>query len=162
MVSSGSKGYLKFQEGPRRTFTKRGKVVYKSNYCKHLEVFRLSSIERRTERYKILYIWKSVNNLVPHLGINWKERALVREGKMVEIPTITAKLDLTKTMKRQSLRHRRSFFFNLLSKEVRMLNGIVDQFKCKLDNFLKNHPDQPHVEGCIPDAVYLDGVMSNL
>ena len=120
--------------------------MYKLNYCKHLEVFRLLSIERRTERYKILYIWKSVNNLVPHLGINWKERALVREGKMVEIPTIMAKLDLTKTIKRQSLRHRRSFFFNLLSEEVRMLNGTVDQFKCKLDNFLKNHPDQPHVE----------------
>ena len=41
-----------------------------------------------------------------------------------------------------------------------MLNGTVDQFKWKLDNFLKNHPDQPHVEGCILDAVYLDGVRS--
>ena len=105
-----------------RTFTKRGKVVYKLNYCKHLEVFRLSSIERRTERYKILYIWKSVNNLVPHLGINWKERALVRGEHMVKIPTIRAKLDLTKTIKIQLLRHHRSFLFNLLPEEVRVLN----------------------------------------
>ena len=89
-------------------------------------------------------------------------KGISQRRKMVEIPTITAKLDLTKTIKRQSLRHCRCFFFNLLSEEVRMLNGTVDQFKCKLDNFLKNHPDQPHVEGCIPDAVYLDGVMSNL
>ena len=41
-----------------------------------------------------------------------------------------------------------------------MLNGTVDHFKCKLDNFLKNHLDQPHVEGCLLDAVYLDGVRS--
>ena len=94
------------------TFTKRGKVVYKLNYCKHLEVFRLSSIERRTERYKISYIWKSVNNLVPSLGMNWKEMALVRGGKMVEIPKIMAKLESTKTTKRQLLRHYRSFLFN--------------------------------------------------
>ena len=74
-----------------------------------MEVFRLSSIERRTERYKILYIWKSVNNLVTSLGINWKKMALARGGKMVEIPKITAKLDLTKTIKREMLRHYRSF-----------------------------------------------------
>ena len=96
--------------------------MYKLNFCAHLEVFRLLSIERKTERYKILYIWKSVNNLVPSLGINWKERALVRGGNMVEIPTIRAKLDLTKTIKRQSLRHHRSFLFNLLPEEVRVLN----------------------------------------
>ena len=41
-----------------------------------------------------------------------------------------------------------------------MLNGTVDQFECKLDNFLKSHLDQPYVEGCILDAVYLDGVRS--
>ena len=116
------KGDLKFQEGPLRTFTKRGKGMYKLNYCTHLEVFRLSSIERRTERYKILYIWKSVNNLVPSLGIKWKERTLVRGGNMVEIPTIRAKSDLTKTIKRHLLRHHRSFLFNLLPEEVRVLN----------------------------------------
>ena len=59
---------VKFQEGPLRTFTKRGKGIYELNYWEHLEVFRLLSIERRTERYKILYIWKSVNNLVPLWG----------------------------------------------------------------------------------------------
>ena len=64
----GQKEDVKFQEGLLRTFTKRGKGMYKLNYWEHLEVFRLLSIERRTERYKILYIWKSVNNLVPLLG----------------------------------------------------------------------------------------------
>ena len=47
------KGDLKFQEGLLRTFTKRGKGMYKLNYWEHLEVFRLSSIKRRIERYKI-------------------------------------------------------------------------------------------------------------
>ena len=63
------------------------------------------------------------------LGINWKERALVRGGKIVEIPKIMAKLDSTKTIKRQFLRHYGSFLFNYLSEEVIMLNGTADQFK---------------------------------
>ena len=49
----GQKGDLEFQEGPLRTFTKRGKGMYKLNYWEQLEVFRLLSIERRTERQKI-------------------------------------------------------------------------------------------------------------
>ena len=39
------KGDLKFQEGPLRTFTKRGKGMYKLNYWEHLEVFRLLQLK---------------------------------------------------------------------------------------------------------------------
>ena len=35
------------------------------------------------------------------------------------------------------------------------------QFKNQLDKFLECYPDQPHLEGYIPEAVDLDGTRSN-
>ena len=73
-----------------------GLEVY--NHWERLSMARLSSIQRRHERYKIMYIWKIVNGLVPNFGINWNENS--RRGLMIEIPTLNSKVpDSVKTLR---------------------------------------------------------------
>ena len=51
----GRKGDLRLQQGPLKSYTKRGKGLYNLNYWQRLEIFKLSLLERCTERYKIQY-----------------------------------------------------------------------------------------------------------
>ena len=44
---------------------------------------KLSSIQRRMVRYRIMYIWKVVSGKVPNFGLKWTENSI--RGKMVTI-----------------------------------------------------------------------------
>ena len=57
-------------EKVQRSFTKRVKGLEGLSYWERLEKLNLYSLERRRERYVILYIWKSWYNFVPNLGLN--------------------------------------------------------------------------------------------
>ena len=59
---------LEAQEGPLRRFTERIEGMYGLNYWQRLEKVKLSSINRRVERFRIFYTWKSLNGKVPSLG----------------------------------------------------------------------------------------------
>ena len=54
-----------------RAYTKKAKGMYNLNYWERLKNFKLLSNQRRSERYKIIYIWKSLNGMVPSLGLKW-------------------------------------------------------------------------------------------
>ena len=58
------------------------------NYWERLKVFKLYSIQRRNERYKILYIWKSLNGLVPTLGLEWHQNSSPRYGPILKVDKI--------------------------------------------------------------------------
>ena len=68
----------KLMESPQREFTRRGKAMSGLNYWERLKAFNLSSIQRRVERYRIIYSWKSLNGLgseVEQQGSVWEERS---------------------------------------------------------------------------------------
>ena len=81
-------GDLRYLEGPLRAFTKKGQNLHGKNYWERLKIFQLYSIQRRNERYKILYIWKSLNNMVPLLGLKWNDRCCKRFGPKLEVDKI--------------------------------------------------------------------------
>ena len=56
-------------ESQLRSYTKKAYDTAHLNYWKRLSVFRLSSIQRRVQRYKIFHIWKMRNGLVPDCGL---------------------------------------------------------------------------------------------
>ena len=78
---------LEPQEGPLRAFTRNIKGCYNLNYLERLKLAQISSIQRRTERFRLNYIWKSMRNIVPSLGFEKWEHP--NNGPMIRIPKVT-------------------------------------------------------------------------
>ena len=90
---------LKYMEGPLRAFTRRGIDMKTKNYWDRLKAFKLYSIQRRNERYKVLYIWKSLNGLVPSLGLSWNPISLPRFGPKLTVDKILGPNEHIKNLK---------------------------------------------------------------
>ena len=108
------------------------------------------SLQRRRERYLIIYTWKVLEGLVPNLSSNpIQERSSDRRGRScVEKP-----INRHTSVKIQSLRSN-SFavmgprLFNIMPKFIRDTSGVtVDVFKHRLDKYLSSIPDEPQVRG---------------
>ena len=73
------------QEGPLRQFSKKVKGLWELDYWTRLKKLKMNSIERRVERFRILYTWKSLMGIVPSLGFSIYIHP--KKGKMIrEIP----------------------------------------------------------------------------
>ena len=122
------------------------------NYWERLEIMKLSSIQRRHERYRIVYLWKILERMVPNYGIvwTWSERG----GRKLQIPKSTyVHSAAARNMRDQSLIVHGGRIFNLLPRHIRDYTGTKETFKKILDEFLKEIPDQPLCEGLSPEAV---------
>ena len=61
------KGDIQLIEDVRKVFAR--KIPHKGqDYWERLRTLRLYSLERRRERYRIIYIWKMLENLSPNLN----------------------------------------------------------------------------------------------
>ena len=130
-------------EGVQRTFTSKISSIAHLNYWERLKYLKLYSLERRRERYRIIYIWKMINNLVPNFGIGTKY--LSRSGKVCIVRqisrTATHKIG---TICSASLRVRGCQLFNAMPPEIRNLENVkTSVFKQRLDAFLTTIPDTP-------------------
>ena len=50
-------------------YTKLAPEARNLTYSERLKMFAITSLQRRFERYKILYVYKIQNNLVPNCGL---------------------------------------------------------------------------------------------
>jgi hypothetical protein len=57
-------GAVRQLEGVQRTFTARIRGMEELNYWERLRRLGLSSLQRRRERYVILYTWKMITGMV--------------------------------------------------------------------------------------------------
>ena len=55
-------------EKVQRAFTKHISGIRDFSYSKRLETLKLYSLQRRRDRYSIIYVWKIVEGLVPNLS----------------------------------------------------------------------------------------------
>ena len=62
-------GDLEKLEGVLRTYTSKIPAVKHLNYWERLCSLSLNSQQRRMERYKIIYCWKVIENIVPNCGL---------------------------------------------------------------------------------------------
>ena len=138
-------------ESPLRAFTRKGNGMYNLNYWERLEKFKLLSMERRMERYCILYVWKSLYGFVPSLGFSWNN-TVNRRGLQLTIKKVTGSVQSAVTLKYQSLSHYGVQLFNMLPYDLKIFQGTVKQFKSRLDKLLEYYPDQPYMDGYRPDA----------
>ena len=113
---------------------------------------KLSSIQRRHERYKILYVYKIKEGLVPNLDPHplTKESFTLQFNSNPRAGTTCSLLEKKRHPNPAANAHASSFALtasNLWNCLPACISNIskqpLDTFKYKLDKFLDIHPDEP-------------------
>ena len=85
-----TKGDIQNLEKTQRSFVRRIKGMSQDSYWEQLKTLKLFSIERRRERYIIMYVWYILEGIVPNLseedGITSKDH--IRLGRKCVVPTV--------------------------------------------------------------------------
>ena len=136
-------------ESPLREFTRRFEGSKSLNYWERLYKYKLFSIQRRNERYKVLYLWKSLHKLVPSMGLHLCDDG--RRGRVIKIPSLSGSIQSIKTLRDKSLPISSAKLYNSLPKYLREFTGEYNIFKNLLDQFLGSIPDQPCVPGLMTE-----------
>ena len=117
------------------------------DYWERLIELNLYSLERRRERYLIIYTWKVINGLSPNMSdinIAIQTRTSARRGLTCNIPSVQrTALQSIQTIKEESFLVNGPKLFNALPRYLRDFTGTLNSFKSKLDAFLKNIPNKP-------------------
>ena len=139
-------------ESVQRSFTIQTEGLEHLNYWERLSKMKLNSVQRRMERYRVIYLWKMTVGLVPNVGISWTISET--RGKMITIPKSKSNYSaIAKNMRDQSISVHGGRIFNLLPHDIRNWSGTKDGFKEKLDMFLSVIPDQPKTQDLNPIPV---------
>ena len=115
------------------------------NYWERLQDLKLTSQERRRERYQVIFIWKLSQNLIKGYNLEFKTdnrrgRLAIEKSSNQHCPTSV------KNARRSSLAVKGVRIFNMLPKELRDINSSkVETFKAGLDDYLSKVPDQPTI-----------------
>ena len=125
-------------------FTKLCPNIRDLSYADRLKAMRLTSIERRFDQYRILYVRKCLLNLVPNCGITVARKAGERNGLKVWI----LNKKYTSCLRNRSFTVRGPELFNSLPKDLRNYEGSMDSFKNHLDSFLELIEDSPRMGLC--------------
>ena len=139
-------------ESSLREFSRKAQGLKDKNYWERLESFNLTSIQRRIERYRILYTWKSLNGLTPTLGLKWSPKVIGRSERILETPMVNGLTEGLKSLRRRTIQHEGAKLVNILPPPLRNFSGKLEIFKCLLDNFLSLVPDEPKTNLLIPNA----------
>ena len=140
-------------EKVQRSFMRHVNGIRDLDYWEQLKTLKLYSLERRRERFQIIYTWSILENLVPNCGtmnnrgemergIKWYNH--IRQGRKCEIPLISR--GKYQNMISSTFHCRGPKLFNCLPKYLRNLTGCSkDHFKLKLDGYLSSVPDEPQL-----------------
>ena len=146
------KGDIQQIEEIQKSFTRKIPLPGREDYWNRLRSLRLYSLERRRERYRIIYIWKILEDLVPNFTVEKdqvKTTTSLRNGRLCVIPSISRAASTRVTSLREgSLCVNGAQLFNMLPKRIRNMTGVeLPEFKKELDAFLATVPDEPQSPG---------------
>ena len=138
-----------------KTYSKRIPEIREENYWKRLLLLKMNSQQRRMERYRILYVWKAFEGIVPDCGIKVRNNQESRFGRSCELPKISNKATQhVISLREQSFQVHGPRLFNSLPKSLRNITKCeIKHFKEKLDQFLTHIPDQPLIGELIPPPI---------
>ena len=137
----------------QKDFLNRIPAIRDMDYWEQLKKLKMLSLQRRLERYRILYTWKVIEGLVPNCGVTVKLEG-GRVGRKCSIPNVNPQARASvKSMRHQTFQIHGPQLFNILPHEIRNITKCeIDEFKMKLDKYLELVPDEPNVRGLIPGA----------
>ena len=141
-------------------FFKKIPALQGMTYWEALEDMKMLSMQRRFERYRIVYIWKILEDFAPNCGITKIEDSEeTRLGRRLKVPVLKGCAKSNK-LKEQAFQINGAKLFNCLPQAVRnqsrkskkqnTLSTGPEDFKTKLDMFLSSVPDQPRIDGLSP------------
>ena len=133
-------------ESVQRTFTSRVGGLQHLNYWERLKELKMTSLQRRRERYYILMMWKILHKVVPNCcDIKFKETT--RHGAVAIIPSLSkTSSSSNQTLYDGSFAVQGPKLWNKVPTEVKAAKSF-DSFKISLSNFLSLIPDNPPVAG---------------
>ena len=142
-------------ENLMKLFTKKISEVSSQNYWQRLQSLKMSSQQRRFERYRIIYIWKILEGKVENCGVLINPGQDTRRGRTCDIPPMARTASArVKTLREQTIQVNGARLFNVLPNKIRQItNCSVLDFKEQLDKYLTHIPDQPMVGGLLPPAI---------
>ena len=149
--SPTAKGDIQKLEMVQRSFIRKIDDVRNLDYWNQLETLKLYSLERRRERYMIIYIWRILEKQVPDFtsGKIYAINEGGRLGRKCNSPLIknNAPSEI-KNIRYACLSVKGPRLFNILPVELRNLKNIsVKAFKRTLDRYLATVPDEPLIPG---------------
>ena len=144
-------GEIQQIEEIQKSFTRKIKSSNRADYWERLKKFDMYSLQRRRERYRIIYVWKILEGLVPNLSgrSELQRKSSLRFGTMCSIPSrITSATSRVQTLRDGSFAFNGPRLFNALPAHIRNLTEIGTlSFKKELDRFLKTVVDEPLCRG---------------
>ena len=115
------------------------------NYRERFKNLKLSSQERRRDRYAVIFIWKIAMGLVQGYQLNFSP-STNRRGRECIVTNVVQNSPTLVRKTRGSLAVKGAKMFNLLPSHIRNITSEkVEIFKNKLDSFLKMIPDEPSI-----------------
>ena len=133
-------------ESIQRQFTRRIQGLRNINYWDRLKELKLSSLQRRRERYMIIHVWKILQGICPN-DINMVFREHPRLGNKVIIPPLAKQAAASaKSCYDNSFAVRAGKLWNLLPRDVNTQNTL-EAFKMFLGSFMDSLPDTPPTPG---------------
>lgn len=140
--SPATVGEIEELESVQRSFTSKITSLYGKNYWERLQELKLYSLQRRRERYQIIYTWKILEGLVPNIGIEVSPSRT--RGRSCYIKGPKTNVQSLKTLRANSFSRTGPRLFNSLPMCLRDMSACsVEVFKRHLDNFLQKIPDTP-------------------
>ena len=128
------------------------------SYWDHLESLKMYLIQQRLERYRVIYIWKLIEGIVPDCGVRESHNQETRLGRRVAATNGPGRSTLTG----QTLQVQGSKLFNSIPRSIRNLSGCgPEEFKFHLDEYLTTLYDEPPTPGSVPRGVTENGSPSN-
>ena len=132
-------------EDVQKAFTRKIKNLHNQNYWERLKSLKMYSLQRRRERYVIIYTWCIIENLVPNVGTISSYRK-PRQGRKCNIPLV--RRGPWQKLIYASFRMLGPRLFNTIPSYLRNLTGCSkDKFKTELDKYLFRVPDEPLMPG---------------
>ena len=111
-------------------------------YSERLTSLKLYSLQRRRERYCIIYVWKIIKGFVPNFSKPIVCSYSEHRGRSCIISHVN--LGRLGSLVHNSFRWRAIRLFNAMPKYIRCISSCsVVSFKSKLDCYLKNIVDLP-------------------
>ena len=124
--------------------------MYQLSYWDQLKELKCYSLERRRERYQIIYTWRIIEGQTPNFDctpiISYQNS---RRGRLCKIPSILPSAPASiKNIRFSSLPVKGPRLFNALPQNLRNLTGCkTDYFKRELDKYINTIPDEPLIPG---------------
>ena len=148
--SPGDQESINRLESVQRHFLSKvaGPGVSDLDYWEKLKEFRVSSQERRRERYMAIFLWKISQGMVQGYHCDFTSAYGRRGRTALPRDVVQSSSAAVKRARESSIGVKGARLFNLLPAHIRNISSDnVQLFKKNLDDFLSKIPDQPTVAG---------------